>query len=910
MTRSLLRLLPLLLAAGLLRWGAAAALPAADPAAPAEITISHQVVVTGVEPLGVNLTPLAGGTNLASNNLIRGSGMEPAVARYLVRIERSGPGWIEWDHSLGGIHMWEQNATGFGDGAAVRLYRLVDRAGQPLSYAGGSDLNDSSAADHVVFLGETRVPAGGWVAQGASAGAVNRVSLEDASLQLAYGDYALLTVTKTRLLQSEVNPRLHPWFVDQANLFWLPDGAAAELVPHPGALPPEFTGPGETCLQVTLPAGGGWIGQYLFHAYDQGEGQWYSQLEPGAPYRLSVWLRQAGLPGGAVSFQANGPYASLSQPAPWTVTGEWQRYTYDFTGPPYPQQPGHAGLGLAAAGPGTLWIDNFIVYRSDAVQDFAPFTPHHLALDELLAALPSTGPKPAVRFYPTTYPTHSPMTALLSNYASSRIDFIYNLQPADAQLTIPQAMHWALATGSSPATRVIPHLTLSEEYTEVEWLQLVEYLGVPYDPAVDDPQTRPWAYLRYQQRGSGIPWTDEFRQVVLEFGNETWHQGAGGFGWDGFGRPLWVHQGGREYGLFARYYFVEHLAAQPWWSAYHLGSKIRFALNANYDGSTGAYGELAARQAPTLPLYLGHANYVGPKWETGETPHQVFDDHGMQETLVAAYTGMYGLIDQVAATRAQLQAAGLASYDPIAYEGGPSGYYVPGQGTITQTAVSQLYGKSLGMGVAALDAWLYSSLHGYRHQEFFAFAGGDNWSSHTMPLAGGFRRQSGWLALMLRNRYASGSAMLHTSFESLPSYTREGQAVPLMAAYTLSDTHSLSLFLLSRKLDGVHDGVDFGSGVTPVTVRFPPASCTALTRYALTAPDGSPADPRGNNLDAENLAITSVALDPALCATGELLVGPATGGVSGGMPPGTVYLYRFNLAHNVRHLYLPLAPRR
>lgn len=873
--------------------GTARVIAPADPLAPAEIVIRPTVVIRDIEPLGMNLSTITGGTNFATNNLIWGSGMEPAVARYLVRVERSGPDWIEWDSSLGGVHMWDQNATGFGDGAAVRLYRMVDASGQPLDYNGGTDLSDVRGADHVVFLDESSVPDGGWIAEGSS-GAVNRVYLDGLDRSLAYGDYAMITVTKTRLPAGQVNPRLYPWFVDHNNIFWMPEGVSAELVPHPGVLPSQFSEPGDTCLRAILPAGtGGWFGQYIFHALDDGEGQWYSQLVPGATYRAVVWLRQEGISKGAVRFMVNGPYEALSQPTPWQVSGDWQQYSYDFVGPDYPSQGGHAGMGLEIYGPGTVWIDNFVVYRTGTGQEDAPFGPNPLSFDELMAALPPAGPKPAVRFYSTTYPGHSTMKRMLSNYGNSRIDFIYNIQSGGNVVTIPQVMNWALATGSTPVQRIVPYITLSEEYTEVEWQQLVEYLGVPYDPQLDTPQSKPWAYLRFQQRGHGGPWTDEFREIVLEFGNETWHQGAGGYGWDGFGRPGWVHTGGLEYGLFARYYFVESIVSQSWWNRYDLGDKIRFALNANYDGQPEAYGELAIRQVPALKTYLGHANYVGPKWETGETPQQVFDDHGMQETLVGAYTGMYGLIDQVAATRDQFVAAGLADYRPIAYEGGPSGYYVPGQGTITQTRISQLYGKSLGMGVAALDTWLYSSLHGYAHQEFFSMGSGENWTSHTMPLAGGFRRQSGWLALMLRNLYAPGTRMLETTFESVPTYLREGESIPLLAAYTIQDAQAMAVFVLSRKLDGVHDGVDFGAGITPVRLHFPASRCTALTRYALTAPDGSPADPRVNNLEAEEIVISAVKLDPALCTGGELEIGPQTGGVAGGMPPGTVYLYVF-----------------
>lgn len=888
----------------------------ANPFALAEITISNTVAANNIEPLGVNMTTLTGGTNLLTNNLIWGSGMEPAIARYIVRIERAGPGWIEWDLSLGGIHMWEQNATGFGDGATVRLYRIVDSAGQPLSYAGGTDLSDAAGADHVVFLGETTVPKGGWIAEGSAITATNRVWLSNTALQLTYGDYAIITVVKNILTKSEVNPRLHEWFNPNVDILGATsDNVTAILVPHPGTLPPEFTEPGETCLRLDFPAGGGWAGQWIFHGYDNGEGRWYSQLTPGATYRAEAWLRQEGIPGGQVRFYATGPYSALTQATPWTVTGEWQHFTYDFIGPAYPDPAdGHATFGLQAlGGPGTLWVDNFLVYRYDAAHNFSPFTPNQMAFNELMAAMPPSGPKPALRFYATTYGGHSSMERLLSNYASSRIDFIYNVSAGNGQVvTVPQALAWTLATGSSPANRAIPYITLSEEYTEVEWLQLVEYLGVPYDPAVDTPAAKPWAYLRYQQRGHGRPWTDEFREIVIEFGNETWH--AGLFGWDGFGRPGYVHQGGLEYGLFANYYFAENVAAQPWWRQYNLGEKIKFSLNANYDAQLSAwgdsYGELAAQQAPTITAYLGHANYVGPKWETGEEPFQTFDDHGMQETTIGAYLTMFPLIENVAAVRDQLFALGLADYRPIAYEGGPSGYYLPGSGTLTQTAISELYGKSLGMAVSALDAWLYSSLNGYGHQEYFAYSGGKGWSSHTMPNAGGFRRHTGWLALMLRNLYAPGDTMLQTTFQSAPTYEREGEIVPLMSAYAIQGTDTLAVFVLSRKVDGVHDGVDFGDGTTPVTIHLPITDCVRVTRYALTASDGSPADPHDNNIAAVNVVISAVTLNPSVCHGGTLVIGPDTGGVKGGMPPGTVYLYVFKTAPAKFRQYLPLITKK
>jgi hypothetical protein len=437
--------------------------------------------------------------------------------------------------------------------------------------------------------------------------------------------------------------------------------------------------------------------------------------------------------------------------------------------------------------------------------------------------------------------------------------------------------------------------------TESEWAAILEYLAAPYDPARDSPATKPWAALRASQHGVNRPWTEEFREIILEFGNETWHQGAGGYGWHGYGRPFWVHTGGREYGLFARYFIDRAIERSPWWKASGAAGKIRFALNANYSADPDSYGELAAAAFAgrsglgDLRLSIGHANYVGAKWETGETPHAAFDAHGLQETLIAGWTDMFDLIDQAARTRGESQAGGGAFYGILAYEGGPSGYYVPGQGTDQQVAISELYGKSLAAAVSALDTWLYSSLRGYGQQEFFAFGSGGGWSSHTMPGMGGFRAQPGWLALVMRNRYAPGDAMLEVQARRLPSYSRAGERIPLISCYAIKGEGTLSVFILSRALAGKHDGTDFSGGALPVEVSLPWKNFASIKRFALTAPDSSPADPAANNLKGEKVAITALDIDPRECASGRLKVGPGSGGIAGGMPPGTAYLYHFRL---------------
>ncbi|MBI2569392.1 MAG: hypothetical protein HYV63_20450 [Candidatus Schekmanbacteria bacterium] len=876
------------------------ATPSADPFAAADISVSAEVVAADVEPIGANLTTIAGGTNLAINNLLDGGGFEPTVWRRFIRIDRAEDGWIEWD-SLGGVGFWGLTWTGFGNGATIRFYRIVDSAGEPLPYAQG--LNDIAGADHVIFLGETTVPMpssqlpdGGWIADTEQ----QRVHLSDAGLDLRFGDYAYI-VRKTDFMPQDTSaPDFRQYWGGDRSVFSRISGTyTARVVPHPGSLPDDFQEPGETCLAITLPeAGTVVLGQYTYYAIDDGEGQFYSQLHPGAPYRVEAWMRQEGLAdGGRARFQFNGAYDSASQQEPWLVTADWRRFTYDFVGPEYPPQgQSHIAHALSMTGPGTLWIDNFAIYRNDEQHGFAPYGPHEVAFDELMRSFPAQGRKPAVRFYPVSYSFTPDALAesMFGNYPNGTyVANWFTAVTGGPPLTYAQALSWALRTGSTPDERVVPYLAIPEEYTESEWRALVEFLGVPYDAEIDSPQSKPHAFRRYQFRGGdGTPWTDEFREILLEYGNETWHNGAGGYGWDGFGPPGWVHFGGAEYGLFARFMIEDNAMAVPAWNALDLGRKIKFVLGGNYMADpteVTSYGEQAVQRATSIS-YVGHANYVGPRWETGDTGFATFNDHGVQETLIAMETNMKGIIDDAVAARATLNATAGTDYRVMAYEGGPSGYWQNQE----NPEIDELYGKSLAMGVAALDAWLYSSLRGYGHQCYLGFSSGSWWTSHTMPEAGGFRPHPGWLALRLRNRHARGSEMTRVSFASAPSYDRGGAEIPLITAYALRDATSYSVFVLSRKLDGEHDGVDFGDGYTPVTLRLPFAAPARVTVHKLAQPDGRAADPRSNNRAALNVDIVSQDL-PVSAFSPVFVLDETRGADARGIPPGTAYLYVFAL---------------
>lgn len=642
------------------------------------------------------------------------------------------------------------------------------------------------------------------------------------------------------------HPRVRSGRVEES---WRSDSGAAvalQRVPHPGAIPPAFRFPGESCMRAACTNGGLMQigGPYIFYPATGGEGEWYSQLEPGRTYRYEAWMRQEGLANsGRVWLGLGSFYEDIGQAT--VVTTNWQLVGFSFVAPARPTNSApHSCPVIQFTGPGALWFDNIRLFRADTAADatntFTPSSP--LVFDELLASQPTNGGKGMLRSMGVLLNQASMASALGFHRDAGLTMNWYQSADGAANMTVPLFLQYALRTGSSPSTRMTPWLNVSSHMSEAEWLMLVEYLGAPINPGDPaDVAAKPWAWLRCQQRGIATPWTDEFSRIHLEFANETWHNGMVSGEWFGWGRTDWVHDGALEFGLAARHFTTYVQDHSPFWSALNAAGKLRFVMGSNYED----YGEKAASGAP-LAHAIGHTTYVGPKWEVGETPLTTFDDHGIQATLLGNVADTEKLLANYRRQREQLAAAGHVM-DLLAYEGGPSGYALPGQDTPTQYEYSERYGKSLAMGVAALDAWLSAYEHGFSDQAFLGFAIGDYWSSHT-TIASGYRPHAGWLAMALRNRFASGR-MVRTAVTQSPTISWDGGEYPLVAAYVFRNGSRLCVFLLSRKLAGVHDGVDWGDGSTPVTLALPADPTGPATLYRLTG------DPRVSNRDAMNVAI-------------------------------------------------------
>jgi hypothetical protein len=108
---------------------------------------------------------------------------------------------------------------------------------------------------------------------------------------------------------------------------------------------------------------------------------------------------------------------------------------------------------------------------------------------------------------------------------------------------------------------------------------------------------------------------------------------------------------------------------------------------------------------------------------------------------------------------------------------------------------------------------------------------------------------------------------------------------PLVGGYAMRDKDRWAIFVVSRRLDGNHDGADFGDGATPVRLALPFQKAGKITLHKLTG------DPRLANTGKMNIAIQSQDVPAPALDKGALVIHEQTGGAKGGMPAGSIFLY-------------------
>lgn len=876
------------------------AAPAAGLAQDATITVTDKIIryAADMPPLGLNSFGDVGGTPHSAGNLIFDPGFEPATMRDLYHVidsgEDKGKRWITLDGS--GTSDYLLYTTGTYSGASMRAYRFLDAAGKPLqptitaAWADGGKLIDGKQGRSLVKLFDTTVvaagapnfPEGGWLAPSPDKFEdwvklpKDKVAEYKNQWRVYYESDQPLQMDDVVMFQKTVYwpeaSAFHPRVAEKGvRSTWTEVIGKVKYIPLPSDAPPEMNG-GHGAMQLTPEGGVGQVWHKLFCATGRSDAKWYSSLEEGLKYRYEAWVKTTGNTGKITfGFGENMPnslakgYFGTKIEQTFDVTSQWQRVGFEFTAPHTPAEGNIDGAILHFEGDGPLLVDNVklqpVYQEGDAEK---PFVIDQKLFKEMMRTQPPTGHKGAQRIWAGL--SDGKVEALCSWTPDNKLSpggVGVNVSP-NLDTTLPKALTIIEATGDSPETRMVPWIIMQITDTEDEYRQLIEYLAAPYDPAKDSPQTKPMAYLRTQQRGNNRPWADDFRQIIIEYGNENWHNRKNA-SWIGLGRYGAVHQAGPEYGMWARY-MTDQMAKSPYWN----GEKFKLVLGGNYsthvdpDGTVGGYGQEATQYSGGINAYEGHATYVGPRWETGDHSETTIDDNGVQKTLLAYRGGLNKEWAKQAAANDALHAKGFHTA-LAAYEGGPSGFGLRAK-SAEEDKAGEYYGKSSAMAAAMLDAWIDAWRLGWGYQCYFTYGQGHWWNSHT-SFANGFRASPSFEVQCLINRYMANMDMVEADVKGGPMLTvartrtaaeikkgkpAEMSKVPAVYAHAMLDANRLSVSVVNLDLSAAHR----------VQIKLPIASAKAITAHGLTG------GPRDTNVESSKATIDDQTLDAAALKNG------------------------------------------
>lgn len=574
------------------------------------------------------------------------------------------------------------------------------------------------------------------------------------------------------------------------------------LVDHAPDTPVED--PGQTYLRTELRGGQEmFIGRYN-HA---GPGNtFYPVLDPEATYRFEIWMRGTGRV--TARFGMGGVYASVpGLPVTIRPEQEWRKYIIDFKVPPYSaakaKSPGQMGIKLI--GPGTVDVDNFRIYRTDAgFMDVRP---------EDRAELARSGMS-ALRL-------HMFIKTGRSTYDLAQLTDPAGVGQGTGGNSLPKLLSIIQSLGMEPWIQIEPH------FSPEEWTGLVEYLAAPFDPAKDDPKALPWAAKRVAQ-GHPAPWTDVFDKIYFEVGNETWNTMFAPWVFpkmkDG-GTLNWTeYSAGEVYGLYQEH-VLSIMRESPWWD--RLAPRLEPVLG-GWNGSQ--YGMDALRRSPNSRV-LTHAAYIGG-WDSGEGPVRPTPD-GFASVMAYApqvmERGARRYHDDVQALSGRQVTLGT-------YESGP-GYALNGLNgekvSRERAAEQELVMKSAAAGAATLDSFLTRAVAGDRIQNYFTFGRGDTWRSHARQ-ENGNQAYPSWAWLALFNREGLGDLLAVRTdtvpTADLPKVRRRSARddAPMAAAYATRRGDRLTVIVVSRLAPGHPAGSD---GRMSVQIGLPVIAAQRLTRY-------------------------------------------------------------------------------
>jgi len=298
------------------------------------------------------------------------------------------------------------------------------------------------------------------------------------------------------------------------------------------------------------------------------------------------------------------------------------------------------------------------------------------------------------------------------------------------------------------------------------------------------------------------------------------------------------------------------------------------------------------RQAASAAITSGASTTLAEG--LGEKLKKELNDDGFQGTLLAYTAGSKSWNANMSASYFKLREQGFTRHALVSYEGGPSGFSVPGRGLTKQDEEAiRIYGHSLATGIAALHCWLDTYRLGWAYHCYYFYGQGMDWNSHS-TMGCGFLPSLAFLAVKMRNRAIRGD-MLRVKVSSTPTMPhceavspakslgkrkarpRSAKSeMPLVNCYAFRDGDRYSVIIIFLMLDGKHNGQDFGDGYSPITLRLPFKRVATITLHKLDD------NPRDTNMTEENMKLVQQRVLASSLKDGIFRVKAATGGGKGG----------------------------
>lgn len=532
-------------------------------------------------------------------------------------------------------------------------------------------------------------------------------------------------------------------------------------------------------------------------------------METGRTYRFQVWLRQEGLRS-PVTVQVGDRITRQLEVGP-----DWQKFTFAVPSQE-PIGPKTYPLLIGATTPGTLWMDNLLI-AEDGVADFAVFPQWVDILREFkVGVLRSMSGRHLLT-----------LDAWLSEGFTRKQVWQPDPGPqAPGDFSLREQLALCQATGARPwlMTYVLPD--------DEELDHLMEYLGAPADVG--------YGKVRAAQ-GQVTPWTEVFDVIYVECANEMWNAR--------FFAPQAFDNQPELAGKVANRIF-ERLKASPYNTRKNIkGVGPAWAHNLYEDGRGWTYK--ASQHCPAMDVVgAAPSGYIGGY--DGQTLVGVKDDDLFQANLFYSAQVMEPKLAGLDEIRRRFKEQQGRDLEMLKYEAGP-GYAIPSPDRPFIEEAEQV-GKSLALGIATLDNFLFVMAHN-GNANYFAARIGPNWASHNQrgePLPT-------WLALQLRNQYCQGRLLrvepVSVATVDLPKRRSVGlgnngrpsetvvegrTGVPVTQLYAFADGRRYSFLALNRS---------FTESKT-VQLRLPYRPASAGTAYVLTHPA-----PRTTNRDGYHVRI-------------------------------------------------------